>query len=212
MAENSMLRQLQGKTISGSSTAPSRLMRATTAPVGELGLKQKVTSVRSDTTKERSEHVSDGRKKDTVEKDEVDGGLSLDGDSKEQSEKQQSEIDLRKDKHKPMVEKQQESVQSCDLPPALPVKKKRSRVLSVDTLPPSLSPVSLRAVQQQKEQNRLSLSGLSNVFHSVARQYSLPAVAPSLKTAVDSVIPQTEKITKRIQELLMAAQHGHPAK
>ena len=126
-----------------------------------------------------------------------------------------------------------------DEAPALPVKvlldartlalliyslfQKRSIIIQ-EAPPPDLSPASVTAVSQTKNtyhpSNRQS-SPVTPSFPPSAltererekfreRKVSLPAVRTT--TRQTDVVQQTERITKRIQELLLAAQHGQQSK
>jgi hypothetical protein len=198
-SENSMLLQMQGKPsplptanpTSGPTSGPPRLIRATTAPLLPLN-KQEVSSTQLEATEELHEDSVDGRESQEVPSES--GACTYD--------------------HLPETafqEKQREATEKKESPPSLPIKKKRTRVLSVDTPPPALSATSqsaLLAVQkQQLKQQQESEPVNSSVL--IRRQQTMPTM--SSKAAADAIVQQTEQITKRIQELLMAAQHGQPA-
>lgn len=207
-----MLRQMQGKNMPRSSTAPSRLTRSTTAPVGEARMKRGVASMPLEATRELPENTVDGIKNKAPKHiSQTDGGSQFPSVAMKRQEAVPQNDDVPCSER--AVEKQREAAGPKDSPPALPVKKKRSRVLSVDTLPPSLSPTSRHALrtvqQQQQEQHRQNLTASPSM--PIRRQHSLPTPLPS-RGYPNSVVQQTEKITKRIQELLMAAQHGQQAR
>ena len=192
-----MLRQMQGKPPPRPAADLPHLTRATTAPL-LLPNKPEISGSQLETAEELPENSADGGEREVLSQ--------LDAGSYEKLQEVVSRTTEL------VTEKQKEMTEQKEAPPSLPVKKKRSRVLSVDTPPPSLSPTSqsaVRAVQKQQVKQHHE-SGPVNSSLSMRRQQPLP---PTLsKTGVDAVVQQTEKITKRIQELLMAAQHGQPAK
>ncbi|XP_065831543.1 ARF GTPase-activating protein GIT2-like [Oscarella lobularis] len=205
---NATLRQKQ-RTTSSSSPIPPPLQpppkrppgavsynRSTTAPVGQLRVTPPVVAV------ERDE--CDGRPEKIVEEDEMEHNTKL---KPNQTPPQQPKSLFREPK-----------ANFDDEAPALPVKKRS--IIIQEAPPPDLSPASVTAVSQAKNtyhpSNRQS-SPVTPSFPPSAltererekfreRKVSLPAVRTT--TRQTDVVQQTERITKRIQELLLAAQHG----
>eukprot|EP00118_Oscarella_pearsei_P003554 m.14781 g.14781 ORF g.14781 m.14781 type:complete len:806 (+) comp25976_c0_seq4:13-2430(+) len=137
-----------------------------------------------------------------------------DGPSKIMEEDEEQQVAPPPSKTSPLTRLRDHSQEEA---PALPVKK-RSLVSSMHAEtppPPSLSQASLVAVSQRKGHRQSS--PINPTFPSPKqereRKGSLPASSfkGRTQTRQSDVVQQTEKITKRIQELLLAAQHGQQA-